>query len=72
MHPSDKGDCNSTQESQAFDPSPFLEDDIAHPESEGEKTKIAENGTANELEEEKEQTEVAAKEALLRVTRGQL
>jgi hypothetical protein len=72
MNFSDKSDCKSTQETQAFDPSPFLEGDIAHPESDDEKKEIAENGTADELEEEKEQTEVAAKEALLRVTRGQL
>jgi hypothetical protein len=72
MHPSDRDDCKSTQKTQAFDPSPFHEGETAHPKSADDKKEVAEKGTAVTFEEDKEQTEVATKEALLRVTRGQL
>jgi hypothetical protein len=74
MNPSDK-DYTDRNETQAIDPPLIHEEEIEHSSTEDEETQSAEEREFPEVEENrqtKEETEVATKEAMLRVTGGQL
>ena len=74
MNPSDK-DYTDRNETQAIDPPLIHEEEIEHSSTEYEETQSAEEREFPEVEENrqtKEETEVATKEAMLRVTGGQL
>jgi hypothetical protein len=66
MNPSSEDDPKSSQETQAFDPLLTDEDKLGDEEGGAQKDEPA------EVEEDKERTEMVAKEAMLRVTGGQL
>ena len=75
MNPSDKHNRDRNKDTQAFDPPLIHEEEIEH-SSTGDKEKESveerESPEVEENEEIKERTEAVTKEAMLRVTCGQL
>jgi hypothetical protein len=75
MNPSSKDDAKSNQETQAFDPLLTREENGVNPAIDDDEKERAENsGTAQveEDKEDKERAEMVTKEAMLRVSGGQL
>jgi hypothetical protein len=72
MNPSSKEDAKSNQETQAFDPLPVREEDDVHPAPDDDEKDKLENSETAQVEEDKERAEMITKEAMLRVTGGQL
>jgi hypothetical protein len=72
MNPSSKDDAKSNQETQAFDPLLIREEDGVHPAPGDDEKEGAENSESAQEEEDKERADVVSKEAMLRVTGGQL
>lgn len=72
MNPSCKDDSKSNQETQAFDLPPIHEEEVVHPAPDDDEKGSAEESEPAQIEDDKERTEMATKEAMLRVTGGQL
>jgi hypothetical protein len=72
MNPPSNDDSRTNQETQAFDPPLIHEEEMAHPAPEDDKKESAEKSELAQVEEDKERTELVTKEAMLRVTGGQL
>jgi hypothetical protein len=72
MNPSSKDDSKSNQETQAFDLPAIHEEEVVHPAPDDDEKKSAERSEPAQIEEDKEKTEMVTKEAMLRVTGGQL
>ena len=72
MNPSSKDDFKSNQEAQAFDFPPIHEEEVVHPAADDDEKGSAEENEPTQIKEDKERTEMVSKEALLRVTGGQL
>ena len=66
-----KDDSKSNQEAQAFDLPPIHEEEVVNPLDDDQK-ESAEKSEPAQIEEDKEKTEMVTKEAMLRVTGGQL
>jgi hypothetical protein len=71
MNTSDENSHQSNKETQAFDPPLIHEKIVEHPDPDAEKESAEELEPA-EVEENRDETQVATKEAMLRVSRGQL
>jgi hypothetical protein len=72
MNTSNRNSHQSDKETQAFDP-PLIHEEISErPEPENDEKESAEELKPEEVEENREQTQVVTKEAMLRVSRGQL
>jgi hypothetical protein len=72
MNPSSKDDSKSNQETQAFDPPLIQEEEVVHPAPDDEGEESAEKSEPAQIEQDKERAETVTKEAMLRVTGGQL
>jgi hypothetical protein len=75
MNPSDKHNRDRNNDTQAFDPPLIHEEEFEHLATGDEDKETEEEGESPEVEENKEtkeKTEVATKEAMLRVPSGQL
>jgi hypothetical protein len=73
MNPSGKDDSKSNQETQAFNLPPIHEEEVVvNPALDDDEKKSAEKSEPAQIEEDKEKTEMVTKEAMLRVTGGQL
>jgi hypothetical protein len=72
MNPFSKDDAKSNQETQAFDPLLTLEEEVVHPVPGDDEKERAGKGETAQVEEDKERAEMVTKEAMLRVTGGQL
>jgi hypothetical protein len=72
MNTSDKNSHQSNKETQAFDPPLIRKEIIEHPEPEDHEKEGAEELKPDEVKEDREQTQVVSKEAMLRISRGQL
>ena len=75
MNPSDKDYRDRNEEMQAFDPPLIHEQEIEHSSTDDEEKESAverESPGVEENEETKEETELVTKEAMLKVTGGQL
>jgi hypothetical protein len=75
MNSSSKDDVKSNQVTQAFDPLPIQQEEVEHPvldDDEKEGAEKSETAQVKEDKEDKEEAEMVAKEAMLRVTGGQL
>jgi hypothetical protein len=72
MNPSSKDDLISNQETQAFDHPSIHEEEVMHPAPDDDEKGSAEKNEPTQIEEDKERTEMVSKEAMLRVTGGQL
>jgi hypothetical protein len=72
MNPSSKDDFKSNQEAQAFDFPPIHEEEVVHPAADDDEKGSAEENEPTQIEEDKERTEMVSKEAMMRVTGGQL
>jgi hypothetical protein len=72
MNTSDKKSHQSNKETQAFDPPLIHEEIIEHPKPEDDEEGSTEELKPEEVEENREQTQVVTKEAMLRISRGQL
>jgi hypothetical protein len=67
-----KDDSKSNQEAQAFDLPPIHEEEVVNPALGDDEKESAEKSEPAQIEEDKEKTEMVTKEAMLRVTGGQL
>jgi hypothetical protein len=72
MNSSSKDDAKSNQETQAFDPLLTHEEEVVPPVLDDDEKERGEKSETAEVEEDKERAEMVAKEAMLRVTGGQL
>jgi hypothetical protein len=72
MNPFSKDDFKNNQETQAFDLPPIHEEEVVHAASGDDEKGSAEKSEPAQIEEDKERTEMVVKEAMLRVTGGQL
>jgi hypothetical protein len=72
MNPSNKDDPKNNQETQAFDPILMDEEEVVDPVRDDDEKERAENSETAEEEEDKERAEMVSKEAMLRVTGGQI
>ena len=78
MNPSSKDDAKSNQETQAFDPLLIREENGVNPALDDDEKERAENSETSQVEEDKEdkedkeRAEMVTKEAMLRVSGGQL
>jgi hypothetical protein len=72
MNPSNKEEAKSNQETQAFDPILIHEEEVVHPVLDDDEKESAEEGESEQVKEDKEMAEMVTKEAMLRVTGGQL
>jgi hypothetical protein len=72
MNPSSKDDAKSNQETQAFDPLLVREENGLNPAPDDDEKERAENSETMQVEEDKERAEMVTKEAMLRVSGGQL
>jgi hypothetical protein len=72
MNSSQKDDSNSNQETQAFEPLVTHEEEVVNPVSGGDESDGAEKSENAQEKEDKERSEMVTKEAMLRVTGGQL
>ena len=75
MNPSSKDDAKSNQETQAFDPLLIREENGVNPALDDDEKERAENSETAQVEEDKEdkeRAEMVTKEAMLRVSGGQL
>jgi hypothetical protein len=72
MNPSIKDDSKSNQEPQAFDLPPIHEEEVVQPAPDDDEKESAEKSELAQIEEDKAKTETVTKEAMLRVTGGQL
>ena len=72
MNPFSKDDSKSDQEPQTFDLPPIDEEEVVDPVPDDDKKESAEKSEPAQIEADKEKTEMVAKEAMLRVTGGQL
>ena len=72
MNPFSKEDFKSNQETEAFDLPPIHEEEVVHPAPDDDEKGSAEKSEPIQIEEDKERTEIVTKEAMLRVTGGQL
>ena len=75
MNPSDKDYRDRNEEMRAFDPPLIHEQEIEHSSTDDEEKESAverESPEVEENEETKEETELVTKEAMLKVTGGQL
>lgn len=72
MNPSSKDDAKSNQETQALDPLLIHEEKVVHPVLDDDEKESAEKGETAQVEEDKERAELVTKEAIQRVTGGQL
>jgi hypothetical protein len=70
MNSSNKEHGRTNQATQTFDPPLIHEEELLHPRPDDDET--ADKNKPAEEEEDKEKTEVITKEAMLRVTGGQL
>jgi hypothetical protein len=70
MNSSNQDHGRTNQETQAFDPPLIHEEELLHPRPDDDET--AEKDEPAEEAEDKEKSEVITKEAMLRVTGGQL
>jgi hypothetical protein len=69
---SDKDDSKSNQETRAFDLPPIHEEEVVNPALDDDEKESAEKSERAQIEDDKEKTEMVTKEAMLRVTGGQL
>jgi hypothetical protein len=69
---SDKDDSKSNQEMRAFDLPPIHEEEVVNPALDDDEKESAEKSEPAQIEDDKEKTEMVTKEAMLRVTGGQL
>jgi hypothetical protein len=67
-----KDDSKSNQETHAFDLPPIHEEEVVNPALDDDEKESAEKSETAQIEEDKEKTEMVTKEAMLRVTGGQL
>jgi hypothetical protein len=72
MNASSKDDFKSNQETQALDLPPIHEEEAVHPAPEDDEKGSADKNEPTQIEEDKKRTEMVSKEAMLRVTGGQL
>ena len=72
MNPSGKDDSKINQETQAFDLPPIHEEEVVDPAPDDDEKESAEKSEPDQIEEDKKKTEMVTKEAMLRVTGGQL
>jgi hypothetical protein len=72
MNPSGKDDSKINRETQAFDLPPIHEEEVVHPAPDDDEKESAEKSEPAQIEEDKKKTEMVTKEAMLRVTGGQL
>ena len=72
MNPSSKDDSKSNQETQAFDLPPIHEEEVEDPVRDDDEKESAEKSEPAQVDEDKEKTEMVTKEAMLRLTGGQL
>jgi|HubBroStandDraft_6_1064221.scaffolds.fasta_scaffold1384935_2 hypothetical protein len=72
MNPSNKDDFKTNKETQPFDLPPIPEEEVVHPAPDDDEKGSAEKSEPIQIEEDKERTEIVTKEAMLRVTGGQL
>lgn len=71
MNPSHKDQCKTNPETKAFDPPVIHEEEILHPRPDNDDETAGRSEPA-EVGEDKETTAVITKEAMLRVSGGQL
>jgi hypothetical protein len=72
MNSSSKDDSKTIQETQTFNLPPIHEEEVVHPALDDDEKESAEKSELDQIEEDKEKTEMVTKEAMLRVTGGQL
>jgi hypothetical protein len=72
MNPSSKDDSKNNQETQAVAPPLIHEEEVVHPASDDDEKEGAEKSEPAQIEKDKERAETVTKEAMLRVTGGQL
>ncbi len=72
MSTSSQDDSKSNQETQAFEPLLTQEEEAVPPALDDDAKERAEKSETAQVEEDKEKAEMVAKEAMLRVTGGQL
>ena len=72
MNSSSQDDSKSNREMQAFDLPPIQQEEVGDPVPDDDEKESAEKSEPAQIEEDKEKTEMVTKEAMLRVTGGQL